>query len=83
MTTTRRKTESTTPQVTGDYTAATPHEEQPTPCSSSVQVVIPPLIDTVFAKSSKARQVVVNPARIKASLETLEQNCKLQKMGLG
>ena len=83
MRTSHLKTESTTPQLTTDYKAATPCEEQPTSCSSSVEVVVPPLINTVFAKSGKPREVVVNPARIKASLETLERNRKLQKMGLG
>jgi len=84
MTTTHQpKTESTTPQLTADYKAAIPQEEQPTSCSSSVEIIIPPLINTVFAKSSEPRNVIVNPERIKASLETLERNRKLQKMGLG
>ncbi len=78
-----KEPESTTPQLTGDYQSATPDEGQSTSCSSSVEVDIPPLVNTVLAKSSRAREVVVNPARIEASLETLKRNRKLQEMGLG
>jgi hypothetical protein len=77
------KTESTTPEIKTDYQPATPQKEPPIACSSSVEITVPPLVNTVFAKSNEPRNVVVNTERIKASLESLERNRKLQKMGLG
>ena len=84
MTTSQREAKSTTtPELVTNYRQAKPQRGQPIPSISSVEVVIPPLVNTVFARSNKPRKVVVNPARIEASLDALKQNRKLQKMGLG
>jgi len=90
MTTSQRETKTTTttpnplpPQLGPDYKDTTPPEEQPTSCSSSDVVACPPLVNTVFAISSEQRKVTVNVSRIKASLEALEKNRELQKMGNG
>ena len=86
MTTDQRKTQSTTtptPTIPTDYLDATTQEEPIKPCSSSVEVEVPLLINTVFAKPDESRQVIVNPVRIEASLKSLERNRKLKRLGLG
>jgi hypothetical protein len=83
MTTIKDTTDSTTPSLAADYQRADKHADQPKSCSSSVEISPPFLINTVFAKSTEQRQVIVNPAQIEASLKTLERNRKLQRLQLG
>lgn len=83
MTTSQPEPGSTTPELGTEYSEAKALKEPPTSCSSSIEVNVPALVDTVFAKSSKPREVVVAPARIKASLEALDRNRKIERMGLG
>jgi hypothetical protein len=78
------KTDSTTPQLAGEFKAAERQEgDGLSACSSSNSITVPPLVDTVFAKSSEQRTVTVNVSRIEASLESLQRNRRLQELRLG
>lgn len=78
------KTDSSTPGFPGNeqYTEAEPTSEFPRGITSVGAIKIPPLADTVFALSGQARDVKVNIAKIKTSLELLESNRRLQRLGL-
>ena len=68
------------------YKEAVPlrEETQPTSCTSSMEVTGFPLCNTVYANSSApSRGIIIDPLRIKRSLESLEKNRTLQKKGLG
>jgi hypothetical protein len=78
--------ETTTPKLATDYKEAILSEkvDQPTSCTSSVEVTSFPLPNTVFASSSEEhRQVTIDPGQVKRSLESLKRNRHLQKKGLG
>lgn len=80
------KTGSNTLDLGTSYKEAMPlkEESQPTSCTSSMEVTVLPLCNTIYASSSEeCRKVKVDPIRIKRSLETLEKNRALQKKGLG
>jgi hypothetical protein len=78
---------STTPELAAHYVEAIPlpEEEPPTSCTSSAEAMALPLSNTVYAKSGQEeeREIIVDPVRIRRSLESLQKNRSLQKKGLG
>ncbi len=73
-----------TPDLLDNYQEAEQDTTPPTACSSTAEVRVFHIVNTVFASSSAGpRKVTVNPVRIKESLKALERNKSLQRRGLG
>lgn len=81
-----KEKQSDTPELAKEYKEAVLLEQAETPmaCSSSAEVGAIPLRNTVFARSdTETREAIVEPIRIKKSLESLDRNRRLQSKGLG